>query len=143
MFKRIVGILIMFIFMVSLLACKQDIKADKLTTDVINNTKFNEKEIAKAIDIVKNNFDFKGCTLKKVWYDEEKSRYITKGYLGSGKGSINNVNPENIIVLLSDFEVDSLGGDGSFEPNSTYGEWQWILIRDSKTSEWRIDSWGY
>jgi hypothetical protein len=46
-------------------------------------------------------------------------------------------------VLLSDFNVDSSGGDGSLNPNSTYGGWNWILIRDSKTGNWRVDDWGY
>lgn len=92
---------------------------------------------------MKSDFDFKGCTLKKIWYDEEKSNYHANGYLRNGKGSINGTKIENVIVLLSEFDVDSEGGDGSFEPNSTYGDWQFILIRDSKSSDWKIDSWGY
>ncbi len=79
---------------------------------------------------------------KKVWYDEEKSDYATKGYLGTGKGSVNGVKSENVIIVFSEFDVDSLGGDGSFEPNSTYDDWQFILIRDNNTSDWRIDDWG-
>lgn len=61
----------------------------------------------------------------------------------NGKGSENGVKAENVIVLLSNFDVDSSGGDGSFEPNSTQSKWNWILIRDSKTDHWRVDDWGY
>ncbi|MDR3277336.1 MAG: hypothetical protein LBT12_01065 [Oscillospiraceae bacterium] len=45
--------------------------------------------------------------------------------------------------LLSDFEVDASGGDGSLNPNSTYTDWSWILTRDSSSAEWRVDTWGY
>ena len=116
---------------------------EDIIIDIGQSTKFTEEEITKAIDTVKNNFNFKGCTLTKLWYDEEKSNYFSKAYLGTGKGSVNDVEAENVIVLLSNFDVDSSGGDGSFEPNSTYGGWQWVLIRDSKANDWEIDTWGY
>lgn len=141
--RKIIVLFCIILSVFSLVACKQSTTTDESITDIVHSTKFSEKEIAKAIDTVKNNFDFKGCTLTKVWYDEEKSNYFTMGYLGTGKGSVNGVKAENVIVLLSNFDVDSLGGDGSFEPNSTYNEWQWVLIRDSKTSDWKIDTWGY
>ena len=141
--RKITILLCIILSVFSLVACKQADKTDAVITEIEQSTKFNEEEITKAIDTVKNNFNFKGCTLTKVWYNEEKSNYFTKGYLATGKGSINNVTSENVIVLLSNFDVDSLGGDGSFEPNSTYGDWQWTLIRDSKTSDWKIDTWGY
>lgn len=35
-----------------------------------------------------------------------------------------------------------MGGSG-LEPNTIYENWRWILIRDSKTSDWEIDDWGY
>ena len=140
--KRVIVFCIM-LSMLSLVVCKQNSINDDVITGVGASIKFKEKEITNAINTVKSDFDFKGCTLKKVWYDEEKSNYFTKTYLGNGKGSINGAKIENVIVLLSDFDVDSLGGDGSFEPNSTYGEWQWVLIRDDKESDWKIDDWGY
>ncbi|KGR76283.1 hypothetical protein CD33_06985 [Ureibacillus sinduriensis BLB-1 = JCM 15800] len=60
-----------------------------------------------------------------------------------GKGSGKNIDPGNVIGLVSNFDVDSSGGDGSLEPNSTYTEWNWILIRDGKPNKWRVDDWGY
>ncbi len=38
-------------------------------------------------------------------------------------------NADEVIVLLSSFDVDSSGGDGSLNPNSTYSDWKWILVR--------------
>ena len=46
------------------------------------------------------------------------------------------------MVLLSSFDVDSSGGDGSLNPNSTYDNWMWILVR-SKNEEWKHVDHGY
>lgn len=108
------------------------------------STKFSEEKINDAKKCVEKKFkDSKGCNLTKLWYDEEKSNNFIKGYLKSGKGSVNGVEAENVIVLLSNFDVDSSGGDGSLNPNSTYSNWNWILIWDSKTGNWQVDDWGY
>lgn len=48
-----------------------------------------------------------------------------------------------MIILLSEFDVGPSGGDGSLNPNSTYDNFIWILIRDDKSSPWKIDDWGY
>lgn len=78
-----------------------------------------------------------------MWYDEEKSNNFISDYLKNGRGSVNGVKHKNVIALLSNFDVDSSGGDGSLNPNSTYSNWNWILIRDSKTGIWKVDDWGY
>ena len=49
---------------------------------------------------------------------------------------------QEAIVLLSCFTVDGSGGDGSFTPNGTYGNWQWILTRSSGEG-WVLRTWGY
>ena len=105
--------------------------------------KFTIEEITKAIDCVKQNFSFPACTLTKLWYDEEKSNSFTQDYLKYGKGSVNGAQAENVIVILSNFDVDSSGDNPVLNPNSTYTEYRWILIRDSKTSNWEIDDCGY
>ena len=43
-----------------------------------------------------------------------------------------------MIVLLSNFDVDSSGADEGFNPSSTYSFWNWILIRNSKTVNWKV-----
>lgn len=141
--KKAILLIIVIFLVFSLLACRENIEEGDIIIDTGRSTKFNEKEVKAAIDTVKNEFDFEGCTLKKLWYDEEESDYATSAYLGTGRGSINKVEPENVIVVLSEFDVDSAGGDGAFEPNSTYADWQFILIRDDKKDDWKIDSWGY
>jgi len=119
-------------------------KSNNYIVNIGKSNKFSQAEINDAINCVKKKFkDFRGCTLTKLWYDEKKSNNEIQGYLTNGKGSENGVKAENVIVLLSNFHVDSSGGDGSFNPNSNESNWSWTLIRDSKTGNWRVDDWGY
>lgn len=113
-------------------------------TDKHNSQKFSDEEINEAIDAVKKKFkDFEGCTLTELYFDEEKNNTETLSYLSNGKGSVNGATEDNVIILLSSFDVDESGGDGSFNSNSTYDDWMWILIRENKISTWVVDDWGY
>lgn len=131
-------------FMVIGCSQKEAGQGHDFVVSIDESVKFSKVEIDDAINCVNEKFkDFKGCKLTKLWYDEERSNDFMEGYFTSGKGAVNGVKAENVIVLLSDFDVDSSGVDGSLNPNSTYNDWNWILIRDSKTSEWKVDDWGY
>ncbi len=142
--KKMLFYLCLILMIFSLVACKQAGKTNKVVISTSESAKFSKMEVNAAINCVKKKFkDFEGCNLTKLWYDEERSNSIIEGYLSNGKGSVNNVKAENVIVLLSNFDVDSSGGDGGFNPNSAYSNWNWILIRDSKTDNWRVDDWGY
>ncbi len=88
-------------------------------------------------------FAFPACTLTKVWYSEEISNTFIEGYLLNRNGSINGIRSEDIIVLLSNFDVDGSGDNPVLNPNSTYSDFNWILTRDSKTSDWKIEDFGY
>lgn len=143
--KKMISILCIILAALSLVACKQVGKTNNVVVDIGESIKFNDEEINNAINCVKEKFrDFEGCNLTKLWYDEEKSNHIIEGYFKNEKGSVNGVKKaENVIVLMSSFDVDSSGGDGSFNPNSTYSNWQWILRRNSKTDNWQVYDWGY
>lgn len=39
--------------------------------------------------------------------------------------------------------VNDTGADDGFNPDSTYTDWNWILIRDRKTGNWKVDDGGY
>lgn len=106
--------------------------------------KFSEKEIKDAIEAVKVKFSsFNGCTMTDLWYDEEVSNRNIEGYLENRKGSLSETKEENVIVLISNFNVDESGGDGSLNRNSTYPGWQWILLRNDKDSNWKVNDSGY
>ena len=139
----------LFIFglWLSLSACNDSGTTNNAEIDYGSSTFFSEADVKSAIEAVLLKFkDFAGCDLKRLWYDEEMSdRIIQQDILSGGGNAIKNsgAEQENIIILFSDFYVDASGGDGSFNPNSTYTDWMWILIRDSTNQEWKIADWGY
>ena len=114
-----------------LVACNSG-KVSDVKVTIGDSNKFSETEIKEAISLVKTKFkDFKGCNLKKLWYDEEKSDANVKG------------ESENTIVLLSNFETDKSAVSQGFNPNSNYVNWMWILTRESKSENWKVTDWGY
>lgn len=118
-------------------------KLQETTNEIGKSSKFTEEEISMAIDLVQTSFDFPATTLTKLTYDEEKSEQLIKGYMQNGKGSVNGVDPKNVIILLSEFHVDGSGKNPVLNPNSTYTDYMWILIRKSADSDWIIDDQGY
>lgn len=98
--------------------------------------RYSERQIADAMDEVEEFFkaEFDGCKLIRLSYDEEET-------LDRARGWSEQYDAE-AIVLLSDFSVDSSGGDGSLNPNDTYRNWQWILTRTG-TGGWELQTWGY
>ncbi|WP_243129164.1 DUF4829 domain-containing protein [Hathewaya massiliensis] len=117
--------------------------SDKLVTNIGNSDKFDKQEIENAMKVVKYNFDFPASTLTRICYNEEKSDKLIKTYLENGRDSVNGAKPENVIVLLTNFDVDDSGDNPVFNAGSTYEDYQWILIRNNKNSNWIIDDSGY
>ena len=141
--KKIIVSLFVILLVFSLVACNQKSTKEELIIDIGDSSKFTEEEIEDAIEVVRDNFEFPASTLTKIWYEEEESNRLTKMYLENGRGSENGANAENVIVLLTNFDVDDSGDNPVLNPGSTYENYQWILIRDDKTSKWNIDSSGY
>ena len=98
---------------------------------------YSKAEIARAMDQVEDHFrnEFDGCKLLDLRYDEEKTRAEAEGWA-------QQYGADEAIVLYSDFEVDSSGGDGSLNPDSTYRNWKWVLIRNRREA-WELITWGY
>ena len=99
---------------------------------------YSKQDIAYAMDVVEDKFksDFKGCKLTDLWYDKKINSSLSDEWA-------DRYDADEAIVLLSNFNVDSSGGDGSLNPNSTYTDWQWILVRDKGSSTWKLETWGY
>lgn len=108
----------------SLSACGGNIS--DVSTQRIESELYSQDDINAAVDIIKKEFksDWKGCSLTEIRYAGDE---ITKEYQ---EWSDRN-NADEVIVLLSLFDVDSSGGDGSLNPNSTYDDWKWILVRSN------------
>ena len=98
---------------------------------------YSQEEISAATQTVLSEFarSWSGCTLTEIGYagDEAVSRH--QDYLS-------RYNASDVIVLLSTFNVDGSGGDGSLEPNSTYKNWSWVLVRPGGGS-WQLVDQGY
>lgn len=99
---------------------------------------YSQLDIANAMDVVEKKFksDFDGCKLMDLWYDEDASASSSDEWAAQ-------YHADEAIILLSNFNVDSSGGDGSLNPNSTYTDWQWILVRDKDSNTWELGTWGY
>jgi hypothetical protein len=116
---------------------------EKLIKEIGDSIKFTKEEIGEAIKAVETDFDFLASTLTKIWYNEKESDKFTKLYLKYGNGSVNEAKSENVIVLLSNFYVDDSVDNPVLNSDFTYENYQWILIRDDKASDWKIDDRGY
>ena len=78
-------------------------------------------------------FNFPGCSLLELTYDEEFSA-ARSGEWAAQYGA------EEAIVLTSGFEVGD-NGPVTLNPNSTYRNWQWILTRSG--GMWKLQDGGY
>ena len=96
---------------------------------------YSNGEINSAMNDVLDFFEkeFDGCTMTEIRYEEEK--YARRQSLESEDYG------KEVIILLTDFDVDGSGGDGSLNPNSTYRNYQWILTRT--LFGWELQDWGY
>ena len=141
--KKIVIYLSMILMIFLLVGCNQNNKPTNIKVDIGESTKFSKEEIDNAVDCLKRSFDFEACTLTKIYYNEEISNTAVEDYLQFGNGSVNKVKAENVIVLLSDFDVDNSGDNPVLNPGETYTNYNWILIRDDKNSNWKVDDCGF
>ena len=141
--KKIFTYLSMILMIFLLVGCNQNNKPTNIKIDIGESTKFSKEEIDNAVDCLKRSFDFEACTLTKIYYNEEISNTAVEDYLQFGNGSVNKVKAENVIVLLSDFDVDNSGDNPVLNPGETYTNYNWILIRDDKNSDWKVDDCGF
>lgn len=138
--KKIIVFLFTILFTVIIVGCGEKNAKNNINIRTEKLAAFSDDEINSAVDCVKSNFTFPACTLTKVYYDEEKSKAAIESYLTDREGS---VNPENIIVLLSEFYVDDSGDNPVLNADTTYSDYNWILIRENKRSNWKINDFGY
>ena len=98
---------------------------------------YSDDDIEAAYQTVKDYFGskFNGCTLTKIYYPGDT-------YADEFMEWAKQYNADEAIVILSSFDVDSSGGDGSLNPDSTYDDWKWILIRNNGGA-WEHADHGY
>ena len=133
--KKIVCIILCSLLVFSLSACGGDIS--RVNTHNVNSEIYSQEDINAAIDTIKKEFmmNWGGCTLTEIYYAGDDSSKDHQDWADRN-------NADEVIVLLYSFDVDSSGGDGSLNPNSTYSDWSWILVR-TNGGKWQHVDHGY
>lgn len=136
--KKIHSAILCILLVLCLSACGG--KISEATTHSVDSDMYSQEDIASAIDVIKKEFksNWKGCTLKEIYYAGDDSSIACQD-----RAERNDTDEViEVIVLLSSFDVDFSGGDGSLNPNSTYNGWNWILVRENG-GEWKHVDHGY
>lgn len=133
--KKLFHILLCFVLVLVLCSCgvnSKDIKTKDVGSDI-----YSAEDIDTAINTIIKEFkrNWKGCKLTEIYYAGDK---ISSEY----QDWADRNDADEVIVLLSSFDVDHSGGDGSLNPDSTYSNWCWILVRD-KGGNWKHVDHGY
>ena len=104
----------------------------------IETTLFEVQEIESAMEVVENTFkkDYSGCQLIDLWYDETFSSTYAPEWAKQYEA-------DEAIILLSTFHTADTWVSEGLEPDKTYPQWQWILVRSGKTNNWELKTWGY
>ena len=134
--KKYLVTVLMCIIVLGLCSCGGNV--DNVKTHEVESQIYSQEDISKAIKTIEKEFEknWKGCTLTEIYYagdDEISNEY---------KDWTNRNEAHEVIVLVSSFDVDSSGGDGSLNPNETYDDWKWILVRDNG-GQWKHVDHGY
>ena len=134
--RKIASLLSLFTLLLTLCACGGDISNVNITIPS-DSSLYSTEEIKDAIDAAMDYFkkEFDGCTLTEISYagDETSADFVEWAQ---------RIDGDEVIVLVSSFNVDASGGDGSLNPNSTYTKWMWIMARQ-EGGKWQHVDHGY
>lgn len=133
--KKLIALMLSVLCAMSLAGCGGNVKGVQIKE--YSSEIYSDAEISEAIDVAIDYFrkEFSGCTLTEI-------TYIGDARNDSWQDSAGKNHADDVIVLVSSFDVDASGGDGSLNPNSTYTNWKWILVR-SDGGKWQHVDHGY
>ena len=133
--RRIVAASFLVAMLICLSACGGKV-SDAQTLEYHSDV-YTDAQINDAIQVTRRYFrkEFSGCTLVDITYlgDDKQADF---------QDWADRNDADQVIVLVSTFTVDASGGDGSLNPNSTYTNWKWILVRNDG-GKWRHVDHGY
>lgn len=132
--KRILPVLICLTLAFHM--CTRGGDTTNVKTHEVASEVYTQEDIASAIETITEEFNNKwnGCTLTEIYYAGDDT---SRGH----QDWADRNNADEVMVLLSSFDVDSSGKDG-LEPNSTYDGWNWILVR-TEGGDWQHVDHGY
>lgn len=133
--KKTIIFLICVVMLFCLSACGGNVK--NVNVIDVKSEIYTFDDIKSSIETIKEEFDrnWKGCILKEIYYAGDGT---SKDY----QDWADRNDADEVIVLLSSFDVDGSGGDGSLNPNSRYDNWMWILVR-TNGGKWQHVDHGY
>ncbi len=133
--RKYICLILSVLLVCGLCSCGGNVAYAK-TRDVASDI-YSQEDISSAINTIKMEFKTKwsGCTLTEIYYAGDE-------YSEDHQDWADRNNSDEVIVLLSSFDVGAFGGDGSLNPNSTYDNWMWILVRTSGGT-WKHVDHGY
>ena len=123
--KRLLWVWLMLLLLLSLSACGGKL-ADGMQVEIAEGSSgYSTEDIQAAVDVVEKTFkrDFPGCTMTALRYAPDSGKEANEAWA-------EQYDAEEAMVLYSDFDVDSSGGDGS-----------WVLVRENGGA-WKIATWG-
>lgn len=112
-------------------------KVSDVKTHEVSSQLYSQAEIEAAMDVIKREFrrNWDGCTLTELFYAGDEDSKNSQGWA-------DKYDADEAIVLMSSFDVDSSGPEQGLNPNYTYTEWHWILVRTAG-GRWQHVSHGY
>ena len=133
--KKLIALVLALVCVIGLVACGGNVKNVKITD--YSSEIYSDAEIENAIDVAINYFEknFEGCTLTEI-------TYLGDDDLANWQEFAERNNADDVLVLVSSFNVGASGGDGSLNPNSTYTNWKWVLVR-TNDGKWEHVDHGY
>lgn len=138
MIKKLTLIFVTSIMIISLCSCSgQQEKTADCNIIPIKSEIYSQEDYDEACQVVLEYFEenFTGCNMIEIKYAGDDDLDAMKEWAGE-------YGVEEVILLESSFETDSNGGDGSLNPNDTYTDWRWIVVRD-KDGKWQHKDHGY
>jgi hypothetical protein len=136
MLKKKISLMLCVMMMVCLCACSG---SSTKSVNIINVSSdlYSQEDIDSAIKTITTEFEeeWSGCTLTEISYAGDET---TENY----KDWAERNNADEVIVLVSSFDVAASGADASLTPDSTYDHWNWILVRN-KGGQWEHVDHGY
>ena len=133
--KQIFPLALVVLLALSLTGCGRISSTVEITCDT--SQRYSTAEIHDAMDVVRTYFrrHFDGCTMTAIGYiGDEKQKMMEEYAL--------QYDVDEVIVLVTDFATGPSGGDGSLNPDNTYRNYKWILLRDQDGS-WSHADHGY
>ena len=133
--RRILCLVLTTLLVLSLMGCGRISSTMEITCDT--SQIYSTNDIHDAMDVVKKYFcrQFDGCTMTELGYAGDEKWKAMKEWA-------DQYDADAAIVLVSAFETNSRGGDGSMAANETYRNYQWVLVRNSN-GEWEHKTHGY